>query len=209
MTSVRKIVRFLAGWLRKYPLPPLFINILLMIRWRCVIHPSARIGYPRCIRLGRGAVLGRCKISATPDPNRRHTIIIGERALISDGVVLASQGGFINLGEHVSVQDYTLIYGLGGIDVGADTRIAASTVIVAHNHVFDDRSRKIRQVVATGRGIKIGADCWIGAGARILDGIEIGDRAVIGAGAVVTRSVDPASIVGGVPARKIGNRFGP
>jgi acetyltransferase-like isoleucine patch superfamily enzyme len=180
-----------------------------MIRWRCVIHPGANIGYPFCIQIGRGAVLGRCKISATPDPKRRYTVVIGRRAFVGDGVVLVSQGGFISLGDCASVQDYAVLYGLGGIEIGADTRVAASTVIVAHNHVFDDPSRKIRDVVATGCGIRIGEDCWIGAGARVLDGVVIGDRAVIGAGAVVTRSVDPASIAGGIPARKIKDRFGP
>lgn len=49
-------------------------------------------------------------------------------------------------------------------------------------------------------------DVWIAAGATILRGVTIGDGAVIGAGAVVTKSVDPYSIVAGVPAKKIGQR---
>lgn len=153
-------------------------------------------------------MLGRCKISASPgSAGKQFTIVIGERALIGDGVVLASQGGFIELDDDVSVQDYSLIYGLGGVRVGADTRIATSSVIVAHNHVFSDRNKKIREVHAVGNGIEIGQDCWIGAGARILDGVIIGDRAVIAAGAVVTASVEPESIAGGIPARKLRNRF--
>lgn len=54
---------------------------------------------------------------------------------------------------------------------------------------------------------RIGNDVWIGASVIVLEGVVIGDGAVIGAGAVVTKSVDPYSIVGGVPARKIGMRF--
>lgn len=53
---------------------------------------------------------------------------------------------------------------------------------------------------------KIGNDVWIAAGATILRGVTIGDGAVIGAGAVVTKSVEPYSIVAGVPAKKIGQR---
>lgn len=53
----------------------------------------------------------------------------------------------------------------------------------------------------------IGSDVWIGANAIILEGLKIGDGAVIGAGAVVTKDVAPYSIVAGVPARLIGQRF--
>lgn len=52
----------------------------------------------------------------------------------------------------------------------------------------------------------IGNDVWIGAGAHILRDLTIGDGAVIGAGAVVTKDVEPYSIVAGVPAKKIGQR---
>lgn len=53
----------------------------------------------------------------------------------------------------------------------------------------------------------IGNDVWIGAGATILRGVNIGDGAIIAAGAVVTKDVEPYSIVGGVPAKHIKYRF--
>lgn len=56
---------------------------------------------------------------------------------------------------------------------------------------------------------KIGNDVWIGARALILDGINIGDGAIIAAGAVVTKDVPPYAIVGGVPAKVIRSRFEP
>jgi acetyltransferase-like isoleucine patch superfamily enzyme len=57
--------------------------------------------------------------------------------------------------------------------------------------------------------IAIGNDVWIGRRAVILRGVTIGDGAVVGAGAVVTKDVEPYSIAGGVPAKKIGMRFPP
>ena len=55
--------------------------------------------------------------------------------------------------------------------------------------------------------IIIGNDVWIGYNAVILSGVKIGDGAIIGAKAVVTKDVEPYSIVGGVPAREIRKRF--
>lgn len=57
--------------------------------------------------------------------------------------------------------------------------------------------------------VKIGNDVWIGANVLIIDGIKVGDGAIIAAGAVVNRDVDPYAIVGGVPARIIRYRFSP
>lgn len=53
----------------------------------------------------------------------------------------------------------------------------------------------------------IGNDVWIGCNAVIISGVKIGDGAVIGAGAVVTKDVEPYSIVGGVPAKHLKYRF--
>ncbi|MDO1584156.1 DapH/DapD/GlmU-related protein [Rhizobium oryzicola] len=55
--------------------------------------------------------------------------------------------------------------------------------------------------------VTIGHDVWIGHGATILPGVSVGDGAVIGAGAVVSKDVAPYTIVGGVPAKFIRERF--
>lgn len=55
--------------------------------------------------------------------------------------------------------------------------------------------------------VEIGNDVWIGARATILDGVKIGDGAIIATGAVVTKEVPPYAIVGGVPAKVIKYRF--
>ncbi|WP_224766951.1 CatB-related O-acetyltransferase [Janibacter melonis] len=55
--------------------------------------------------------------------------------------------------------------------------------------------------------ISVGDDVWIGTNAIILSGVSIGVGSVIAAGAVVTKDVQPYTVVGGVPARKIKMRF--
>lgn len=55
--------------------------------------------------------------------------------------------------------------------------------------------------------VEIGNDVWIGNGVRIMSGVSIGDGAVIGAGALVTKDVEPYSIVVGIPAKKVKMRL--
>lgn len=70
---------------------------------------------------------------------------------------------------------------------------------MTRDHAFFARRRAARTV--------IGNDVWIGHGAIVLTGLRIGDGAVIAAGAVVSRDVAPYSVVGGVPAHPIRERF--
>ena len=55
--------------------------------------------------------------------------------------------------------------------------------------------------------ITIGNDVWIGANVSLMDGVKIGDGAIVAANALVTKNVPPYSIVGGVPAKEIKKRF--
>ncbi len=55
--------------------------------------------------------------------------------------------------------------------------------------------------------VVIGNDVWIGSYARIMEGVTVGDGAIIAAGALVTKDVEPYAIVGGVPAKVLKYRF--
>ena len=90
------------------------------------------------------------------------------------------------------------ITGKGGIIIGDYTQIAPNVIIVSANHdVYDSRKYICEQ-------IKIGKYCWIGAGAKIMPGVEIGDWTIVAAGAVVTKSFPEGHcIIAGVPAKKI------
>jgi acetyltransferase-like isoleucine patch superfamily enzyme len=87
------------------------------------------------------------------------------------------------------------------IHVGDNVSIGPEATILTLGHdprspVFEDR----------GGAVTIGDRAWIGYRAIILPGVEIGEGAVVGAGAVVTRDVPPYTIVAGNPAAKIGDR---
>lgn len=75
------------------------------------------------------------------------------------------------------------------------------------SYVNHDKYNEIKYADDCNHIVTIGNDVWIGFGALLLQGIHIGDGAIIGAGAVVTKDVEPYSIVAGVPAKLIKKRF--
>ncbi|MER9200797.1 acyltransferase [Mesorhizobium sp. M0933] len=134
------------------------------------------------------------------------SIRIGEYCVIHSGARILAYGGEIQLGNHVSVNPFCILYGHGGLRVGNGVLIGASTIIIPANHKID-RDRPIRNQGLSSQGIEIQDDVWIGTGARLLDGVVIERGAVLAAGSVVPKGMIPSfSIVGGVPARKIGER---
>lgn len=68
---------------------------------------------------------------------------------------------------------------------------------------YQDRSKSLKEQGFEGEKIVIGENCWLCKGCVILAGVTIGEGAVIAANAVVTRDVQPYTVVGGVPAKII------
>lgn len=90
------------------------------------------------------------------------------------------------------------IQGLNGVTIGDGTIFAPGVKIISANHSLEDYERWEKRPPVT-----IGKHCWLGANAVILPGVQLGDRVVVGAGAVVTKSFSAGSILVGVPARRI------
>lgn len=121
-------------------------------------------------------------------------------------------GGYGDISRDFRADEYVYV-GPGcrinpGVSVGRYSMVGPDVQIVGNDHVFD---RPGVPVIFSGRPAfrqtVIGKDVWIGAGATVLCGVRIGDGAVVAAGAVVTRDVDPLTVVGGIPARVIRRRF--
>ena len=84
-------------------------------------------------------------------------------------------------------------------------RVAISPRVTFVMHTKPNWSRIADYVNSKKGTIVIGEDAWIGTGAVILPDIRIGEGAVVGANSVVTKDVPPYTIVGGIPAKKIGD----
>ena len=97
---------------------------------------------------------------------------------------------------------------LGGkIRLGNDVIMGPDVVMMAISHAYDKLDIPINQQGATEeKEIIIGDDVWIGTRAIIMPGVSIGSHSIIGANAVVTKSFEPYSIIGGVPAKFIKSR---
>jgi acetyltransferase-like isoleucine patch superfamily enzyme len=109
----------------------------------------------------------------------------------------------IRLGCRTFVGEGTIMRGQGGIRVGDNVLFGPAVQLLAVNHVFTDPDRPIMDQGITAEGIVIEDNCWIGAGALVLDGVTIGRGSTIGAGAVVASSVPAHSLAVGSPARVI------
>jgi carbonic anhydrase/acetyltransferase-like protein (isoleucine patch superfamily) len=154
----------------------------------------------RSIRIGGGSWVSRRSILRI---NRGGSITLGRNCEIHPFAMLMTEGGDIRLGDHCSVNPFTIIYGCGGVVIGNGVRIAAHVVIIPESHNASSDALPLHRAGTTRRGIRIEDHVWIGAGAKILDGVTIGRHCVIGANSVVNRSLPPYATAVGTPAKVV------
>src|SRR2546427_11360406 len=111
-------------------------------------------------------------------------ILVSEGVTISDGVIIATYGGTIEIDANAYIGPYCVLYGHGGLAIGRKTMIAAHTIIVPANHGIGRLDVPMGAQPLTKKGIAIGEGGWVGAGFKVLGGGHIGNGAGIGAGAV-------------------------
>jgi acetyltransferase-like isoleucine patch superfamily enzyme len=154
-------------------------------------------------------------------PDDRLYVIIGERGMVNMNIVFESRQGAVRIGERVYIGGGTIIC-REGVTIGDDVTMAWGVAIYDHNsNAFDWRQRaktvkhfydtygqlgcyeSIDWTGVASAPIVIEDRVWIGFDAVILKGVRIGEGAIVGARAVVTRDVEPYTVVAGNPARMI------
>ena len=134
-------------------------------------------------------------------------IFLKDNLVIKEGARICpcNASSEIHIGQNTTVGYHTYMFASERIEIGDDCLIAPFVYIVDSDHNIA-KGQLINTQGNSTAPIKIGNDVWIGTGAKILKGVNIGNGAVIAAGALVKDDVLPYSIVGGIPAVKISER---
>ena len=107
----------------------------------------------------------------------------------------------LKIEDGVSIGPRVLLDARCGLTIHKNAVIAYDAIIWTLNHDYNDV-----QFCGKGAPVEIGPYAWICSRSIILPGVKIGEGAIVASGAVVTKDVEPYSIVGGVPAKLIGQR---
>jgi acetyltransferase-like isoleucine patch superfamily enzyme len=168
--------------LRRFAVPRLFVTVYHLAKHRAFISPQAEVELSPMFIIGpKSAVSSFTKIKVG-GPVR-----IGARTDIGTGCFIA--------GSHA------------GIEIGDDCLISPNVSIVGVNYRYDRIDQTIREQGTVTKGpTRIGNNVWLGAGAVVLDGAEIGDGVIVTPNSVVSGKIPPNTIVQGNPGKAIFTR---
>jgi acetyltransferase-like isoleucine patch superfamily enzyme len=154
--------------------------------------------HPHKVHIGSDVVIDDlCLVDAKGDSNRG--IRIGDGVFIGRHTILSCKNGDIELGDGANIGFNCEVFSASRVTIGKRVLMAAYSYVIGGDHDFSDPAKPVLDQTRTSAGVAIGDGVWMGAGAKILDGVTIGHDAVIGAGAA-------SAIAVGMPARVVGTR---
>lgn len=107
----------------------------------------------------------------------------------------------LNIGRGSSIGHRAILDARKGLTIGKNVTFATEVMIWTLHHDYNDIN-----FTTVGAPVIIGDFVWLGSRSIILPGVNIGEGAVIAAGSVVTKDVEPYTVVGGIPAKVISRR---
>ena len=181
---MKAVIAHIAAWLfRKMQGAELFLALRALRAQGRAIAPSATFGPRVQLRI-----------------DDRAAFVVGARVeVLHDSWLIAHPGDSLEIEDDVFISQHCTVS--GSVHIGRGTLIGGFVTIIDGNHRFDSVARPIRAQGGVQRPIEIGEEVWIGTNAVILQGVHIGNGAVIAANATVTKDVPPMAVVGGTPAR--------
>ncbi len=154
------------------------------------------------------------KYNPSPDAMRFRNLVakellssFGENSFIKENVRIKGYEK-LKIGHNCSINEGCRFTARGGISIGNWVRISHHCSFHSSTHNYTDLSVPISLSGGTKAKITVGNDVWIGCYSIILQGVTIGDGAVIGANSLVNKDIPPYSIAVGSPAKVIGKRGG-
>lgn len=143
------------------------------------------------------------RMNNSSDPAEIRSLLSEITGSVIDESVAVFTPLFINYGKHTRIGKNVFInfnctlLDLGGITIEDDVLIAPNVSILSEGHPVEPEKR--HSLVP--KPVHIKKNAWIGAGATILQGVTIGENAIVSAGAVVSKDVPDNAIAGGIPAK--------
>lgn len=172
----------LAKILNRFLIPSFVVTGIYLLKYKCKVSPRAEVDLSTFLVIGKGAQIGSfCKIKAADGP-----MTIGANVSIATGCFISS--------------------GSGGVIIGDYSMIGPNVTIIGNNYKYDKLDVPMCLQEQTSKGVTIGRDVWIGAGASILDGASIGDGVIITPNSVVSTKIPNLEIVQGNPGKVIFKR---
>lgn len=125
---------------------------------------------------------------------------IGRKVVIFSNVVLRHPEN-LSIGNNVSIHEFSYIDSYFPVIIGDNVAISHKVSIIPFDHNLSRDSETIKDSGPIGSTIKIGSDCWLGAGSILLRGAECSSRTVLAAGSILRERTRPNSLYVGIPAR--------
>jgi acetyltransferase-like isoleucine patch superfamily enzyme len=162
------------------------------------------------IKIGKGGSL-RCGHALSIEMFSRVFVqnnwVWGDNIKIATNCQLFSrEGGYagkLQIGNGTHIGDHTIIDVAADVLIGNEVAIGPGCIIYSHDHVYDAADTAAWKGGVKTAPVVIGDGAWIASGVTVMPGVRIGSNAVVAAGAVVTKDVEPGCIYGGVPAKFI------
>lgn len=173
------------------------------------VGKNVEILFPKQIRVGSNVSLGDYSyLNGLSEEGMfiGNHVRIRERVWIQATSLLDRPGKGLVVGDNTYIGPGSMLGAGGGIRIGRNVILGASVDLLAEDHDFSDADRPIFEQGVTRKGIVLEDDVWIGNRAIVLDGVRIGQGAVLGAGSVLTKDLPSYSIAVGNPARVVGHR---
>jgi acetyltransferase-like isoleucine patch superfamily enzyme len=159
-----------------------------------------RLGRASCIAFPPGALFGEQWIHVGDQT------LIGPHVSLSAGMVPGQQmvtNPVIRIGDRCTIGRGSHIVGHLSIEIGDDVWTGPYVYVTDQNHGYKDIDTPIGLQWPVDAGVRIGAGSWLGAGAAVLPGADVGEHVVVAAGSIVRGTIPPRCVVAGSPARVV------
>ncbi len=198
---ITMVVGNLAGAVGFYLRSKLYPLILGEVGPNVIFGRGITLRHPHKIRIGQNAIIDdNCVLDAKGLSNKG--ITIGEGVFVGRNSIIYCKDGDIEIQSQVVISFNTEIFSAHQVVIGQKTLISAYCYIMSGGSYDYDSERDFAEQDGYAKGPTIiGQGCWIGTKTVIMDGVSIGDRVVIGAGAVVKENLPDFAMT--VPYQKL------